>query len=252
MPGPVAQGRPLNPAQRGVWFAQRLDPRSPVYNMGGFLDIRGPVDSGLLQAALTALVAEDEATRLRFTEVDGEPVQHLGPVCGFTAPLLDLSAETDPVAAADRVMRRDLETVPDLEKGPLFSHLLLRVGPERLFWYSRSHHLVHDGYTSTIMRQRLAELYTGLTGRQPGRAGRGRVRLAHPAARPAGGLRRICRAAAGRLVLAAADGRRDVPGAAGRRAGQPDRAGDLLPQPRGLRAAARVRRAGRRDLGRRP
>ena len=84
MPGPAVQGRPLNAGQCGVWYAQRLDPRSPVYNMGGFLDIRGPVDPGRLQTALTALVAEDEATRLRFTEVDGEPMQDLGPVPDFS------------------------------------------------------------------------------------------------------------------------------------------------------------------------
>lgn len=34
MSDPVNGGRPLNEAQSGVWYAQRMDPLNPVFNMG--------------------------------------------------------------------------------------------------------------------------------------------------------------------------------------------------------------------------
>ncbi|MDX3852316.1 condensation domain-containing protein, partial [Streptomyces sp. AK02-01A] len=164
MSGPAAGGRRLNESQLGVWYAQRIDPLNPVFNMGGYLEIHGAADPGLLKAALTALVAEDETSRLRFTERDGVPWQSFGPAPDFTAELVDLSAEPDPDAEVRRRMRADMDTVPDLEHDRLFNHILFRLGPERHVWFNRVHHLIHDGYSATIMRRRAAELYTSLAG----------------------------------------------------------------------------------------
>ncbi|TXL85435.1 condensation domain-containing protein, partial [Streptomyces sp. IB2014 016-6] len=164
MSDPVNGGRPLNEAQSGVWYAQRMDPLNPVFNMGGYLEINGPADPELLKAAVTALVAEDETARITFSEVDGVPRQHFGDAPDFTVALLDVSAEPDPVAAARRRMLDDLGTVPDLERGPLFHHILFAVGPDRYFWYNRAHHLINDGYSATLMRRRAAELYASLAG----------------------------------------------------------------------------------------
>ncbi|WP_330172404.1 amino acid adenylation domain-containing protein [Streptomyces sp. NBC_01498] len=164
MSGPVNGGRPLNEAQSGVWYAQRMDPLNPVFNMGGYLEINGPADPELLKAAVTALVAEDETARLTFSEADGVPRQHFGDAPDFTVELLDVSAEPDPVGAARQRMLDDLAAVPDLERGPLFHHLLFAVGPDRWFWYNRAHHLINDGYSATLMRRRAAELYASLAG----------------------------------------------------------------------------------------
>ncbi|MGJ5756763.1 condensation domain-containing protein [Streptomyces galbus] len=154
--------RPLSPAQAGVWYAQRLDPANPVFNMGGYLDILGPADPELLRATVAALVAEDETTRLRFTEADGVPQQYFAAEADFTPRLYDVSGEPDPAAAAMRTMRADLASPPDLELGPLFTHLLFRLGDEHFIWYHRVHHLVHDGYSASIQRRRAAEIYTAL------------------------------------------------------------------------------------------
>ncbi|MHC3455301.1 non-ribosomal peptide synthetase [Streptomyces prasinus] len=165
MSAPAAEGlRPLSPAQAGVWYAQRLDPADPVFHMGGYLDILGPADPDLLKATVAALVAEDETARLRFTEVDGVPFQHFVAEADFVPRLYDVSDEPDPAAAAMRIMRADLGSPPDLEHGPLFEHLLFRLGDEHFVWYNRAHHLVQDGYSASIQRRRAAEIYTALAG----------------------------------------------------------------------------------------
>ncbi|EWC64293.1 Siderophore biosynthesis non-ribosomal peptide synthetase module [Actinokineospora spheciospongiae] len=150
-------GRRLNPAQRGIWFAQRLDPSSPAHNVGGHLDVRGPVDHDRLRAAAAAVVAEVDALWLRFTEVDGEPTQEFGPVGNNEPEVVDLRGEADPVAAAEDFMWTDLDTVAD----ELFRHVLIRVGDERVFWYTRMHHTVHDGHAQTLLWRRIAEVYRG-------------------------------------------------------------------------------------------
>ncbi|WP_432828481.1 amino acid adenylation domain-containing protein [Dactylosporangium sp. CA-092794] len=162
MSGLPAGARQLNPAQLGVWYAQRIDPDNPVFNMGGYLEIRGAVDPDVLGATLLATVAEDETLRLRFVEADGVPWQYVGPAPEIDASIVDLSGEPDPEAEAGRRMRADMAVVPDLEAGPLFNHILFRLGPEHFLWYDRAHHLIRDGYTTTIVRRRAAEIYGSL------------------------------------------------------------------------------------------
>ncbi|WIN00204.1 amino acid adenylation domain-containing protein [Actinoplanes oblitus] len=162
MSDPSTGVRPLNAAQRGVWYAQRIDPGNPVHNMAGYLEIRGPVDVAALSAAVTALVREDETARLRFTEADGAPAQYLAAAAEFIPEIHDVSGEPDPHAAALRIMRADLDRPVDLEHDRLFTYQIHRLGPEHFLWYGRAHHLILDGYSATIQRRRTAELYTAL------------------------------------------------------------------------------------------
>ena len=162
MSGPSASSRPLNAAQLGVWYAQRIDPGNPVHNMAGYLEIRGRLDPDALTAAVCALVREDETVRLRFTEADGVPAQHVGPAPDFAPRLRDLSAEPDPRAAALRHMHDDLGRALDLERDRLFQHEIYQLGPDHFLWYLRAHHLIQDGYSATVIRRRAAELYTAL------------------------------------------------------------------------------------------
>ncbi|GAA2736253.1 amino acid adenylation domain-containing protein [Actinocorallia aurantiaca] len=162
MSAPAAAGRPLNSAQSGVWYAQRLHPDTPVFNLGGFVDIRGPLDAELLRTAIARASAEDDSLGLRFTEVDGAPVQTFGPVPATVPDLVDAGAEPDPAAAALAAMRADMETVTDLENGPLHHDLVFRLGPGHHRWYTRAHHLVRDGHTITLLCRRVSEHYRAL------------------------------------------------------------------------------------------
>ncbi|MER0241887.1 condensation domain-containing protein [Streptomyces sp. HSW2009] len=69
--------RPVSAAQLGIWVAQQLQPDSPLYNCGSYLEIAGPIDAELLAEAVRRAVAETEALRSSFTEAgddpDGEP-----------------------------------------------------------------------------------------------------------------------------------------------------------------------------------
>ncbi|WP_156755304.1 non-ribosomal peptide synthetase [Actinokineospora pegani] len=150
-------GRRLVPAQRGIWFAQRLDPASPAFNVGGYLEVRGAVDLGRLREAARVVAAENDALWLRFREVDGEPVQEFGVVVGAEPEVIDLRGEADSAAAAHEFMLNDLET----GAGARFRHCLLRLADDRVYWHKRFHHTVHDGHSQLLMWRRLAEVYRG-------------------------------------------------------------------------------------------
>ena len=154
--------RRLSAAQLGIWFAQTLAPQSPIYNIGEYYEILGPLDSGAFEMALRQVVAETDALHLHFVETDEGPMQYIEADPDWVMPFIDVSAETDPRAAAEALMREDMDRVVDLVRGPLFGYMLLRAAPDRFFWYSRYHHLCNDGFGVSLVAQRLAARYTSL------------------------------------------------------------------------------------------
>ena len=77
---------PLSAAQLGVWFAHKIDPANPIYNIGQSIEIHGPVDPSLFNAAVTEAVVDTEAYRVRFIEEIDGPCQIIGPPSEISIP----------------------------------------------------------------------------------------------------------------------------------------------------------------------
>lgn len=159
MPSHDAQRLPLLGAQRGVWFGQRLNPASPLYNAAECIEIRGPLDLGVFERALRQAVAETDAVNVTI-ESDGEQiVQFLRPVENWVLEVLDLTQERDPDEVVGARIEADLRQVIDIGRGPLFAHMLFIVAPTWFIWYHRCHHIALDGYSFVLVARRVAELY---------------------------------------------------------------------------------------------
>ncbi|MEV7589826.1 amino acid adenylation domain-containing protein [Streptomyces sp. NPDC089922] len=167
------QRLPLTGAQTGVWYGQRLDPESPVFNVGQYVEIQGPVDPELFTAALRRTVAECDALTAAFGEdADGEPYQVVpADPAGLpvVVPVLDHAEQDDPYGTALSLMHRDMATPVDPARDPLYCFSLHRVAPDRTLWYQRVHHIALDAYGFSLVSRRTAEVYTALAeGRDPG------------------------------------------------------------------------------------
>ena len=77
-PSASLQTYPLTAAQLDIWLDQLSRGDSPLYNIGGYMDLSGPLDPALMHAALEALVSRHDAMRtilLPGAGVDGLPLQ---------------------------------------------------------------------------------------------------------------------------------------------------------------------------------
>ena len=59
-------------------------------------------------------------------------------------------------------MERDLVRPLDLARDPLFGHALIRLSPTEFLWYLNYHHVVLDAISSSMVRQRVGEVYSAL------------------------------------------------------------------------------------------
>ncbi|MFD6426708.1 condensation domain-containing protein, partial [Streptomyces sp. NPDC060198] len=153
----------LTAAQREIWLAEQGS-RTPIpgYRVGECLEIQGPVDPVLFETALRRVVDEVDALHVTFVD-DGEgPRQILRETWDWEPAHLDFGGEPDPRAAAMRWMEQDLARPLNLARDPLFGHALVRLSPTEFLWYLNYHHLVLDAISSSMVRQRVGEVYSAL------------------------------------------------------------------------------------------
>ncbi|MFJ9737029.1 amino acid adenylation domain-containing protein [Streptomyces sp. NPDC101166] len=153
---------PLTSAQAGVWFAQRLDPLRRDYAIGEYLEIHGALDAELFEEALRRMLAETETLGMRFGESGGAVRQGPAGLPPFRLRTADVSGDPDPVAAAEALMRAELDRPMDPATGDVHRQLLVRTGPESFCWMQGYHHIVADGVSGPLIARRVAEHYSAL------------------------------------------------------------------------------------------
>ncbi|HVG44332.1 MAG TPA: condensation domain-containing protein, partial [Longimicrobium sp.] len=154
-------GAPLSFAQERLWFIDRLEPGSAVYNIPVVRGLGGALDEAALERALGEIVRRHEALRTTFREVDGSPVQVIAPFGGFTLPVEDLSGLGEADRAVEVRRRATEEAVRpfDLSAGPLFRAVLLRLGAEDHVLLLTMHHIVSDGWSMGVLDRELLALH---------------------------------------------------------------------------------------------
>ncbi|HEX5758672.1 MAG TPA: condensation domain-containing protein, partial [Thermoanaerobaculia bacterium] len=152
---------PASFAQRRLWFLERLEPGSPLYNIPVALHLAGELAVGALAGALAEIVRRHEPLRSGL-EADGdEPVQVVAPHRERPLPLVDLSNRSAAGAreAARALARAEAARPFDLERGPLFRCLLARLGRREHLLLATFHHAAADGWSLGVFHRELAALY---------------------------------------------------------------------------------------------
>ncbi|MCO8273919.1 amino acid adenylation domain-containing protein [Actinoplanes sp. TRM 88003] len=144
---------PLSSGQHRLWFAEQMTPGTGEWISAVLLPVPGEATDDAVRAALTALVARHEALRTRFPLVDGAPAQVVA------AP----AAVPLPVAATTKdgltpLLREQFGQTFDLAAGPLYRALLVRVDGGRDLVALTVHHIVCDGWSSTVLEREFAAL----------------------------------------------------------------------------------------------
>ncbi|AUI58295.1 non-ribosomal peptide synthetase [Amycolatopsis sp. BJA-103] len=142
---------PLSFAQQRLWFLDEFEPGSTEYVSPTALRLRGELDVGALNRALTALVARHESLRTTFATVDGRGVQVINPPYAVDVAVTDGDLDTALAAATGPV---------DLHTGPSLRVALTRLAPGDHVLTLVLHHIVTDGWSSGVLLAELAASYS--------------------------------------------------------------------------------------------
>ena len=150
---------PLSSAQQRLWFLDRLDPNSALYNIPAAVHMQGPLSIASLRRSLNEIVRRHEALRTTFDVQDGQPVQMIAPVSELELPLVDLAAMPDGDRTRERLVADEVRTPFDLTTGPLVRTRLLKLAEDEHVLLLTLHHIVADGWSMGVLIREMKALY---------------------------------------------------------------------------------------------
>ncbi|WP_156737677.1 non-ribosomal peptide synthetase, partial [Mycobacterium sp. E735] len=160
----VADILPLTPLQQGLLFhastTQGLDDLAELYSVQLDFTVTGPLDPDRMRAAVQTVVDRHPNLAARFC-TQGEPVQLIpaDPAAAWQYVELDNIDDTDTrirqLCTAERV------AVCDLANPPAFRVALIRTAPDRHRIVVTNHHIVLDGWSTSILLQEMFAAYYG-------------------------------------------------------------------------------------------
>ncbi|GGC77018.1 non-ribosomal peptide synthase/polyketide synthase [Hoyosella rhizosphaerae] len=148
---------PLSLAQQRMWFLNRYDSASAVYNMPLVLKLTGKLYVAALQEALHDVVGRHESLRTVFPTRNGEPVQ-------VVLPANKVDLDVSPVdVAGEEALHRELFALAsvgfDVTAEPPIRAALLRTAPDEHTLLVVVHHIAADGASLNPLASDLVAAY---------------------------------------------------------------------------------------------
>ena len=149
----------MAPGQRDVWLDQQAWPGSTHLNIGGAGFLEGPLDLPRMREALGRLVAETDALRLApLPDGTQRLLDHHQP----HLDVVDLSHADDPREAMRAWWQKSIAQPFALDGTPPWRFALLRARDDLHGVSIQFHHSVMDGWGSSLVGKRWAEIYNAL------------------------------------------------------------------------------------------
>lgn len=158
----VPKAYPLTPLQEGMLFHHRLAPASDQYLVQAIWRYATLPDAQRLQRAWARLVRELDPLRTFFRwEPPARPQQCVAPQADIEFRWTDLSAldDAERERCIDGLLADDRARPFDLERPGLMRVHVLQTGPRTADLLWTYHHLILDGWSSSLVLQRLHALY---------------------------------------------------------------------------------------------
>lgn len=153
---------PLTPPQARIWFFSQLYPDSNEYNDFDVVHLDSKPTAASLAQALTTLVDRHVALRLRFSVLDGEPVQQdHGPFVPDVA-WHDLTDRPDAAGRAREIANACAREVLRPDEPPLCRFALIALPDGGADLVLGFHHVIADDWSWSLLLAELSALLAGL------------------------------------------------------------------------------------------
>jgi acyl-CoA synthetase (AMP-forming)/AMP-acid ligase II len=152
---------PLSPGQRRIWFMERMNPESPVYNEAEAFRMFGDLNVEALDRALKEVVARHDILRTTIQEKDGEPSAVVEENWQLQLKRVDVSSlgALERQAEVERLLIQEPAQPYRLETEPGIRVTLLHVAPREHVLILMMHHIICDWSSEGIFWRDLAPLY---------------------------------------------------------------------------------------------
>lgn len=160
---------PLSYAQERLWFLDRWEPNSPLYNMAVAYRLQGAFHAELWEQALQILVMRHETLRTTFVEREGVPTQIIHHEMSLPLTRIDLSEMDGEQRTQQATEEAFLESRRpfDLTVGPLIRSTLITLDENEHLFLLTLHHIISDGWSLELLFRELLLCYQAVLTKHP-------------------------------------------------------------------------------------
>ncbi|TDO73427.1 surfactin family lipopeptide synthetase A [Flavobacterium chryseum] len=156
---PKSEHYPLSSSQKRLWVLSQIDTANFSYNIPGLQVIEEVLNVNAFMLATQDLFNRHEILRTVFKSLDNEDVrQFVIAAEDFEFPFQQIDVDNDEVKL-NEILAEVKNTIFDLEKGPLFKGVLVRVTDNKWVFSYNMHHIISDGWSMDIMINELLNNY---------------------------------------------------------------------------------------------
>jgi acyl carrier protein len=155
------QELPLSFAQQRLWFLDKLEPDSSLYNVTRAIKLKGPLDVEALQKSLNTIVSRHEALRTTFISVKDKVVQAIGEPPSVDLPVNDLRnfSAPDREAEAKRFCEEEAQRPFDLSSDLMLRATLFQIDNKEHILLLVLHHIATDEWSMSLLFSELSISY---------------------------------------------------------------------------------------------
>lgn len=146
--------------QQDIYFEQLLFPNEPIYNIGAKIEIKGIIDIEIFKKAYVELINQHDAYRSVIVKNEEDISFELLKEYQLELGFVDFSDYKNSIEDANLYMQKEFIKPFDLLKGSLLHNFtLIKVQDNFYYLFSVYHHIITDGWGTSLMFQRLVQNY---------------------------------------------------------------------------------------------
>ncbi len=152
---------PLSLVQKDIWLDQIYHGDTPLYNIGGYLRFSGQIDVDMLREAHRQMVEQNDGFRIMLRQGTRVPGVEFAEE-GLDIPILDFSKQGKSEQEIVRWWEKEFSKPFALYDTLMARYYIARVSDEVCYYFNTQHHLMTDGWSYSLLTQRMAEAYNSL------------------------------------------------------------------------------------------
>lgn len=143
-------GETMSYAQKRLWFINELEGDSHLYNLPGYVEVHGKIDTEHIRERLDALLSSQEGLKSNFISRQGEPLCVIDQEKKSELHFTDLSGEPKAESICLEKMKADAMIAFNLSRDNLYQFHLYKISEEHYYFYYNFHHIIFDGWSETV------------------------------------------------------------------------------------------------------
>ncbi|MGH2666776.1 amino acid adenylation domain-containing protein [Flavobacterium sp.] len=146
--------------QQDVYFEQLMYPDDPIYNIGAKIVIKGDIVYEILNQAYIQLIDQHDSYRSTINQTNDQVTINTIEKHDSFLEYMDFSFSQNADVEANEFMRQRFQVAVKLDTGTLLhKFILIKVSEKSHYLFSVYHHIITDGWGTSLMFQRLVKNY---------------------------------------------------------------------------------------------